>query len=354
MNLEHIIGPYWHERNHVVTRQFSAENPGGFHGGGARSVPDPSDPNLRHSEPAVVLGRGFKVRPYVSLGSAETCTLAEADGPGIVTHLFVTSDLADYGNLRLRCFWDGSQTPAVDVPLGAFFGIGHRDRPHEVTSLISQVGPSRGCSAYWPMPFAQHALLTLENVGKDAALVVAYRVVVETGGKDVSLARFHAHWAKTLTSPDQHSHQILPFVQGRGAYVGTTLFWTAREVGWWGEGQVKFYLDGDSEFPTLVDNGTEDYFGGAWGFGRDDVFAGPTGHVERPFNGPYSGAPLVESDESAPRHATLYRWHLPDPIWFLHDIRVEVQALGWGPDKHYRIRRDDVASVGYWYSWGEK
>jgi hypothetical protein len=346
-----ILGRYWEDDALVVTRQVSAENPDGGHGMGARRVPDPSDPSLVHSAAAVVLGRGFKVRPYVFLKAGETLTLAEVAGPGVITQLFVTSDLADYADLRLRCFWDGSEVAAVDTPLGAFFGIGHGSRPHEVVSVPVLVGPSRGCCSYWPMPFVQGARLTLENTGAVDASVVAYRVVIEKGGVPAPLPRFYARWGRTTTGRENPCHVVLPAFHGRGAYVGTALYWTARDPGWWGEGEVKFYLDGDVEFPTIVDNGTEDYVGGAWGFGRDSVYPGPAGFAEREFNGPYSGCPMVERDEDGPRRISMYRWHIPDPVRFQSDVRVEVQALGWGADRRYRVRSDDVASVAYWYSW---
>jgi hypothetical protein len=350
VSFDRVVGRYWEDDSLAVTRQVSAENPTGRHGAGARSVPDPSDPLLAHSGPALVLGRGFKVRPYVPLGAGETLTLAEFEGSGVITHLFVTSDLANYQDLRLRCFWDGSGQPAVDAPLGAFFGIGHGTHPHEVVSLPVQVGPSRGCSSYWPMPFSDGARITLENTGPLDAGVIAYRVVFEKGGEPLPLPRFYARWTRTETGEATPSHVVLPTVRAQGAYVGTTLYWTAHDPAWWGEGEFKFYLDGDGDFPTIVDNGTEDYFGGAWAFGRDAVYPGPTGFSEREYNGPYLGCPMVETNEAGPRRISMYRWHLPDPIRFQHDLRVEVQALGWGPDRRYRIRSDEVASVAYWYA----
>jgi hypothetical protein len=351
VSVERVIGSYWEDDSKLVTRQVSAENPDGGHGNGARSSPDPADPWLVHSGPAVVLGRGFKVRPYVPLKAGETLTLADLDGPGVVTQLFVTSDLANYEDLRLRCFWDGDETAAVDAPLGAFFGIGHGSRPHELVSAPVQVGPSRGCVSYWPMPYGDGARVTLENMGTLDASVVAYRVAFERGGVPRPLPRFHVSWSSTRTGEKSPCHVILPTVRGRGAYVGTTLYWTAHDPGWWGEGEVKFYLDGDGEFPTIVDNGTEDYFGGAWGFGRDDIYPGAKGFSEREFSGPYSGCPLIETDETGPRRISMYRWHIPDPVRFQQDLRVEVQALGWGTDRLYRVRSDDVASAAYWYAW---
>lgn len=116
-----------------------------------------------------------------------------------------------------------------------------------------------------------------------------------------------------------------------------------------GRGELKFYL-GDHDFPTLVDSGTEDHFGGAWGFGRGGFYPNEHGlSVAEPFNAPFVGAPPIETDESTPRRISLYRWHIPDPVLFDDGLRVTVPALGWGPDHKYRIRSDIIRSVAYWY-----
>jgi hypothetical protein len=332
----------------AATRQASAENPTGGHGTGCLRAPDPSDPDLPYSAPAAGLGPGFKVRPYVPLPAGRTLTLAEIEGEGVITHLYLTSDLADLGQLRLRCWWDGEPDPSVDVPVANFFGVGHPGPGFELTSLPVVVGPGRGCSCWWPMPFRRHALVTLTNAGPGDAGVVAYRVSWNLGGGS-DRARFHAAYRHSRTSSEAPDHVIAEAVPGPGLYVGTTLAWTAHQPGWWGEGEVKFYLDGDTTHPTIVDNGTEDHFGGAWGFGRD-LPAGPgPAPVERPFSSPYVGCPLVETDESRPRRISLYRWHLADPIAFSTDLKATVQALGWGPDGRYQVRGDEIASAAFWY-----
>ena len=340
----------WADGARPVSRQTSAENPTGGSGAGCTWDPDPTSLDLVYSGPAVNLGRGYKVRPYVPVPAGETLTLLDTDGPGLVTRLFVTSNLPDYGALRLRCHWDGEQQPAVDVPLGHFFGIGHSGRPHEVSSLPIVVGPSRGCTSYWPMPFAGHARITLTNTGSVDAPIVAYSLGYALGQlRDSAPARFQATFRTTHTSADAPEHVILDHAGAAGSYVGTSVAWTAREPGWWGEGEVKFYLDDDRHNPSVIDTGTEDYFGGAWGFGRDATHSPGPGLVERAFASPYVGAPLIETDESRDRRISLYRWHIPDPVHYSDAIRVTVQALGWGEDHRYRVRNDTIASVAYRY-----
>lgn len=326
----------------VVTRQISAENPTGAKGGGCRWDPNPDDPNLPHSGAAAALGRGWKVRPFIRVAAGETATLAAIDGPGCINEIFLTSDLPEYRALVLRMYWDHETDPSVEVPLGDFFAMGHDAAPHLVNSLAVTVGPTRGCSCYWQMPFATHARVTLENQGAVDANIVAYRVLYKLHPVPEDAAYFHAQWRRSLTRREYPEHVILDGVKGRGLYVGTYLARAAFSRGWWGEGEVKFYLDGDGEFPTLADNGTEDYFGGAWNFWKDGV--------EQEFSTPYLGLPLARtSDQQGPRLFSMYRWHILDSIGFAEDLRVTVQALGWWPGRKYEPLTDDIASVAYWY-----
>jgi hypothetical protein len=334
----------------VPTRQASAENPTGQKGMGARWDPDPDDPDLVYSGPAVVLGRGWKVRPYCPLPVGEELVLADASGPGVITHLFLTSDSPRLRPLVLRAWWDDEASPSVEVPVGDFFSIGHDGVDVTLTSQPVTVAPARACSCWWPMPFRHHARLTLTNEGDDDVRVVAWRVTWQEREIAEDLGMFHAQWRRTRTGPATPEHTILDGVRGRGVYVGTSLALRALAPGWWGEGEVKVYLDGDEEFPTIVDNGTEDYFGGAWGFGRDFLPPDADGQRrERPYSAPFAGCPLVSEPGAAVRRFSAYRWHVPDPIGFASDIRVTMQALGWGEDGRYAIRSDDVATVAYWY-----
>ena len=326
----------------IPTRQISAENPNGEKGGGCRWAPDPQDPNLPHSGPALDLGRGWKVRPVIPLRAGETVTLANIEGPGCIVEFFITSDLPEYRALVLRFYWDHEPVPSVEVPVGDLFAMGHDAAPHLVSSLPVTVGPRRACSSYWQMPFRGHARITLENQHVKDANIVAYRVLYKLHEIPDDAAYFHAQWRRSLTRRDDPQHVIVDGVQGQGSYVGTYLAWTTSCQGWWGEGEVKFYLDGD-KFPTLADNGTEDYFGGAWGF------AGPDG-LEQPFSSPFLGLPLAQvNDPHGPRRFSLYRWHILDSIGFARDLQVSVQALGWWPDGKYQPLADDIASVAYWY-----
>jgi hypothetical protein len=148
-----------------------------------------------------------------------------------------------------------------------------------------------------------------------------------------------------MTTRERPEHVILDGVRGRGHYVGTYLAWTQMSDGWWGEGEIKFYLDGDRRHPTICGTGTEDYFGGAWNFGG----AGPQQDGATTFSAPFSGYPLrLAGPGGVPKHG-LYRWHVLDPIRFRKDLRVTIQALGWRPDHRYQALTDDIASTAFWY-----
>jgi hypothetical protein len=330
----------------LVTRQITPENPTGAKGAACPWQPDPGDPFLPHSRAAVDLGKGWKVRPFIKLPSGQTATLADVEGPGTISQIWITSDLAEYRALVLRFFWDDEEAPSVEVPMGDFFAMGHDGAPHTVTSLPVTVAPRRGLNCYWPMPFRRRARVTLENQGPTDANIVAYAILYHLGPVPDDAAYFHAQWRRTLTRRDLPEHTLLDGVTGPGVYAGTYLAWSALSRGWWGEGEVKFYLDGDGELPTICSTGTEDYFGGAWCFYRDLQHD----RREQEFSAPFLGMPLARIDDpQGPRLFSLYRWHVLDPIGYERDLRVTVQTLGWWPDRKYQPLTDDVASTAYWY-----
>jgi hypothetical protein len=333
----------------AVTRQINAENPTGGKGRACLLDPNLPDPEtqlpLPHAGAALDLGRGWKVHPFIRVKAGETVTLAQIDASGCINEFFITSDLPELRALVLRFYWDGEELPSVEVPLGDFFAMGHDASPHLVNSLPVTVGPRRGCSCYWQMPFRKSARVTLENESHTDANIVAYRFLYKLQEVPESAAYFHAQWRRSMTRREVPEHILLDGVRGSGVYVGTYLAWTSLSRGWWGEGEVKFYIDGDGEFPTLCDNGTEDYFGGAWGFN-----GGPGVTGEQVYNSAFLGLPLAcINDPQGPRRFSLYRWHLLDSIGFQQDLRVTVQALGWFPEGKYEPLTDDIASVAYWY-----
>jgi hypothetical protein len=194
------------------------------------------------------------------------------------------------------------------------------------------------------MPFRQSARLTLQNVGPEPA-VVYYQVTYEIGADQAESGYLHAQFRRSNPLPARTTHPIVSGVAGAGHYVGTYLAWGVNRPGWWGEGEVKFYLDDDVDFPTICGTGTEDYFGGAWNF---DV----PGQGYTAYSTPYLGLPQVSAPDGLYRSQQrfgMYRWHVPDPIRFTDRIRVTVQALGWRSDGRYLQLQDDIASTAVLY-----
>ncbi|MBI4551653.1 MAG: DUF2961 domain-containing protein [Candidatus Latescibacteria bacterium] len=310
------------------TRSISAENPTGAKAAGGRAVPDANSP-------ASALGKGWKARPCITLDPRSTTTLAEIEGPGTIQHIWITVAERLYRDGILRFYWDEETTPSVEVPLGDFFANGHGLR-YNVTSLPIVVNPSGGFNSYWPMPFRKHARITIENQHHEAIHGFFYQITYALSPVPDDAGYFHAQWRRSTTPQARPEHVILDRIAGHGHYVGTALAWTQLANGWWGEGEIKFFIDGDGEDPTICGTGTEDYFGGAWGFGDT-------------FSTAFLGYPLWRKVAGeVPKHG-LYRWHIIDPIRFEQDLRVTIQALGWRPNGKFLPLEDDIASVAYWY-----
>jgi hypothetical protein len=276
----------------------------------------------------------------------ETVTLADLQGPGIVTHIWVTIAANEYGwprLLRFRVYYDGSPEPSVDAPIGDFFAVGHGfERP--VNSLMVRNGSDgRARNSYWPMPFRKSCRITVTNEGRRRVANLYYHVdwerVPELPGKT---AYFHARYRQELPAPNDGKPYPFLDVKGRGFYVGTVLSVVQAEAGWFGEGDEHFYVDGE-KYPSIEGTGSEDYFNDAWGL-----------HVEE---GPYFGVPVAEGTGLGSR-MTGYRWHLTDPVPFTKGLYFEIEHKGWtfnadGSVKSaFGERNDLMSSVSYWYQEG--
>jgi len=311
------------------TRSISAENPKGEVGGGGKETPDAISPASR-------LGKGWKVRPCITLLKNSTTTLAEIKESGIIQHIWITVHPKAYRDCILRFFWDDEQFPSVEVPLGDLFANGHALR-YNVNSLPVVVNPSGGFNCYFPMPFRKSCKITIENQRWEDIEGFFYQVSYALCDVPKDSAYFHAQWRRSVTDFKKPEHIILDSISGEGHYVGTFLAWTQLSNGWWGEGEIKFFIDGDREYPTICGTGCEDYFGGAWGFGGET------------YSTVFLGYPLYRKEPGEVFKHALYRWHVLDPIRFEKNLRVTIQALGWWPDGKFQPLSDDIASVGYWY-----
>jgi len=299
-------------------------------------------------EQARGLGQGWKIAPYVSIAPQQTHTLADIRESGAIQQIWMTPQGIPRFMI-LRIYWDEQEHPAVECPLGDFFACGWGEFT-QISSLAVCVNPRNGFNCYWEMPFRKGCKITVTNIDTDP-IKVFYQINYALTDVPENAAYFHAQFRRVNPLPYKEVYTILDGVSGKGNYVGTYMAWGVNNSGWWGEGEIKFYLDGDEDFPTICGTGTEDYFGGAWCFENNEA----TGYQE--FATPYSGLPQIIRPDGFYRSQQrfgLYRWHITDPIHFDQDLRVTIQALGWRKDQKTRHRRylplqDDISSVAYWY-----
>jgi hypothetical protein len=319
------------------SRSISPENFTGEKGKGGMAV---EGTGAKH---AGDLGQGWKISPSVSIPAGETFVLADIDGPGQIQHIWMTPT----GNWRfsiLRAYWDDQEQPSIECPVGDFFGMGWGVFA-PLSSLAVCVNPGSAFNSYWQMPFRKRARLTLTNIAAEDMLLY-YQVSYALTDLPDELGYFHAQFRRVNPLPYKSLFTVLDGVEGRGHFVGTYLAWGVNNTGWWGEGEMKFYLDGDGDWPTICGTGTEDYFCGSYNFENK-----ARGEYQE-FATPYAGLHQVIRPDGLYRSQQrfgMYRWHILDAVRFQQDIRVELQALGWRSDWTYLPLQDDIAAVAYWY-----
>ena len=326
------------------SRSISAENFTGEKGRGGMSV------DGEGAGCASELGQTWKVSPNVYLHGYETFTMADFKGEGVINHIWFADCRCYDRALVLRMYWDGSDVPSVEVPLTDFFAVTSTQCYSPVNSLPVCFNPLKGMNCYWKMPFYKGFRITVENQD-ERRIPIYYQIDFELKKLPEGCRHFHAQYRQACPVGDDSIYTVLDNVRGSGSYVGTYMYYRARRDGWWGEGEFKFYLDGDTEFPTICGTGTEDYFLGTHGF----EVGGQYSTYSTAFGGMTN---VISKDNSKKTFLTgqafsMYRWHLPDPVHFKRDFRLTVQDLGWieGGGKYFKLH-DDISTVAYWYQDG--
>jgi hypothetical protein len=329
--------------SNAKTRSISPENFTGEKGkGGMADIKDKDQRNVANaSHAARDLGQGWKVNPYIRINSGETVTIAEINGSGAIQHIWMTPT----GNWRftiMRIYWDDETEPSVECPVGDFFGMGWGVYA-PLSSLAVCVNPGSAFNCYWTMPFRKKCKITMENINDQDAMTLYYQIDYTLTDVPDDAAYFHAQWRRTnpnLTS----DYTVVDGIKGKGHFVGVYMAWGVNNNGWWGEGEIKFFMDGDTKFPTICGTGTEDYFCGSYNFDREGQY--------KEFTTPYAGLHQVIRPDGTYRSQQrfgLYRWHITDPIRFDKDLRITIQDLGWRHGGRYLPQKSDIASVTYWY-----
>jgi hypothetical protein len=302
------------------------------------------------SNAARELGAPWKISPSVVIKAHSTFTIAEIDSAGVINHIWMTPT----GNWRysiLRFYWDGEKTPSVEVPVGDFFGMGWGQYA-PLQSLVVCVNPGSAFNCYWPMPFRKQCRITMENIDEHD-MVLYYTVNYELKDVPDDAGYFHAQYRRINPNPYQKDVVLLDSVMGKGQYVGTYLAWGVHNNRWWGEGEIKFFMDDDGTYPTICGTGTEDYFCGSYDFDtKKKNAAGVTETNYTEFCTPYAGLHQVirgDGHYDVQQRFGMYRWHITDPIRFEKNLRVTIQDLGWRSGGRYLPLQDDIASTVFWY-----
>lgn len=308
------------------------------------------------------LGQSRKGSPCLkNIRPGEEIVLADIKGAGVISHIWMTVDAkttdADCFVMRdlvLKMYWDNETEPSVNVPLGDFFCCGFATECY-IDSACITVAPLRGLNSYFQMPFKQAAKIILLNEHANTIPAFFYQIdytLYDDMPEDTEL--FHAQWRRTPVTELGKDYVIVDGVSGIGRYVGTYIALSTLQRYWWGEGEVKFYIDGDREFPTICGTGMEDYFGGSWSFTK----RGDAKMKEHCYSSLYLGYPYYSRhdmsvtnpyhNDDCPPMRGFYRWHMTDPVFFEESLKVTVQQIGLSNGGLFE-RQDDLSSVAYWY-----
>jgi hypothetical protein len=336
LGLESNLGNLY-RTSKAKTRSISPENFTGEKGQAGRATEGTGKDAARD------LGQSWKVSPSVRVKAHTTFTLADVKGPGCLQQIWMTPT-GNWQHSILRFYWDGETEPSVECPVGDFFACG-LGKYCQINSLAVCVNPGSAFNCYWQMPFRKQARITLENLD-DKDMVVYYQINYVLADVPKDAGYFHAQFRRESPLKTKGLYTILDGVVGQGQYIGTYLAWEVHSPGWWGEGEIKFFMDGDKDWPTICGTGTEDYFCGSYNFENRETKQYQT------FSTPYAGlAQVIPPDKiyEVGQRFGLYRWHITDPVRFEKDLRVTIQALGWQEGGRYLQLQDDIASVAFWY-----
>ena len=318
------------------SRSIGPENLTGEPGKGGMATLE----NGSASNAASELGQGWKVNPFVVIEPGQTFTMAFVAGPGVIQHIWMTPT----GNWRFsifRIYWDDEKEPSVETPVGDFFGMGW-GKYSPLNSLPITVNPGSAFNSYWPMPFRKNCRITMQNINTEK-MVLYYQIDYALTEVPENAGYLHAQFRRK-NGVENGTYTLIDSIQGKGQYVGTYLALGTRNNGWWGEGEIKFFMDGDSRFPTINGTGTEDYFCGSYDFETNSRFT--------EFSTPYCGLPQVIRPDGlyvSQQRFGMYRWHIMDPIRFDKSLKVTIQDLGWKSNGKYLIQKSDMSSVVFWY-----
>lgn len=310
----------------LKSRSISFENPKGEPGQGGQSASN--------------LGVGRKGFPSKGIAPGETVELCNIIGPGTITHIWMTGGFRNKNAIALRsmvirAYWENQEHPSIECPLGDFMGSAHA-KVNSYQSAVHSTGINSALNIWLPMPFNKNARITLTNEG-DVNISLFYQVDYTINDKHPeNFGRLHVCFRRENPTTLKKDFEILPERTGEGRFIGTVLGIRALESNWWGEGEVKIYMDGDTEFPTICGTGSEDYVCLSYGM------------QQTPFQ--YHGCSWNQNN-----FISMYRWHIPDPIYWEKKCRIVIQQIGYSGQLRQENkpplyeRQDDWSSATFWY-----
>jgi hypothetical protein len=320
----------------LTSRSISAENPTGAPGEGGKAADKDR-------------GVGRKGHPAEwSIPAGKAVQLCDIAGPGTIRHIWVTTEWKPevLRTLVIRATWDDQQHPSIECPLGDFFGFAH-GKVTAYQSAVHSVGPLAGMNVWLPMPFTKRAKITITNEGDKPAKVIFYQVDYTLGDKHPDdVGRLHVLFRRENPTTKKKDFELLPLRKNKGRYIGAVIGVRNLHPGdWWGEGEFKVYMDGDTQFPTICGTGSEDYVGLSWGVQAVQYLYHGCSLSDRE----YKGADLQE-EVILGTFVSTYRWHLPDPIAWQKQARITIQQIRGSTTQHRVIETsDDWSCATFWY-----
>ena len=312
-----VIGEPYVLDNDLVSRSICFENPSGAPGEGGKS--------------ASKLGVGRKGSPAIMLNAGQQVRLCDIQGIGTIRHIWMTTsnNPMNLRSLVIRAWWDDQEHPSIECPIGDFMGFAH-GKVQPYFSAVHSLGRNAGMNIWLPMPFTTRAKFTLTNEGKES-VPLFYQIDYTIGdGHPIDVGRLHVLFRRENPTTQKKDFELLPKRTGNGRYIGALIgIRNTHPDLWWGEGEIKIYMDGDKDFPTIVGTGSEDYVGLSYGMQQTPYL--------------YNGCNLDQNN-----FVSMYRWHLPDPIYWKKEVRITIQQIAWQNDGLAEIQ-DDWSTATFWY-----
>ncbi|PHN03469.1 glycoside hydrolase family 172 protein [Flavilitoribacter nigricans] len=324
----------------IESRSVSFENPTGEPGAGGKAVGE--------------TGPGRKGAPFKYIEPGEEVVLFDVQASGTIRHIWMTGDWAkenrkDLDNILrstlIVAYWDGQEYPSIACPLGDFMGAAHAT-PTAYESAVHTIGEMEALNFWLPMPFTRSAKIVLKNES-DKRFRLFYQIDYTINDQhDADIGRMHVNFRRENPTTQRADFEILPKRQGKGRFIGAVIGVRTLHPGWWGEGEIKIYMDGDQEYPTICGTGSEDWVGLSFGIQETTFqYHGCNLNFKSDSTIMAYDYPNEKEKEMQTEYISMYRWHIPDPIYWKEECRITMQQIGCC----YYEREDDWSAATFWY-----